>query len=199
MKSEERRKDDRRLLLIFGGGAILILLYYFVFVTPRGMIYRHKLKSLRVEHVRSLQLHTEKLVDGKVVTVERILQRDDIAMFLALVSEATSYHAHHPRGGWTCFVDIDTTTDIRRFSFLIHSTSNNGVYFDLYSSPSGLDGWSYGTLRNDALGPFIETLFRNESKEMPNKSQPTQVGVSVPLSRFNPPSLSLVRSVTPRV
>ena len=160
MKSAEEKKHDRRLWLIFGGGALLILFYYLVVVTPRGIVYKHKLQSLHPEQVQTLRLYTEDLVDGKVVTKERILNGEDVSKFLTLISEATSYHPNHPRGGWTCFVDIDTTTDIPRFSFLIHSTSNNGVHFDLSSNPNGHEGWSYGTLRNDALGPFIEALFR---------------------------------------
>jgi hypothetical protein len=108
-----------------------------------------------------VRLHTEELAEGRLVTKKRVLKGNEVSEFLGLISGARSYSPSHPRGGWTCFVDIVTTTDIPRFSFLIHSTSNNGVHFNLWSNANGRDGWSYGTLRNDALGPFIEALFRN--------------------------------------
>jgi hypothetical protein len=158
-RAEELKKIDLRMVRILFGGALLFLLYYCVVVTPRGMSYKHKLKSLRPEQVQTVRLHTEELVDGRLVTEERTLKRNDIAEFLALISKARSYSPNHPRGGWTCFVDIFTTTATPRFSFLIHSTTNNGVYFSLTSNSDGRNGWSYGALRNDALGPFIEALF----------------------------------------
>lgn len=67
---------------------------------------------------------------------------------------------------------IDTTTDVPGFSFLIHSTSNNGVHFSLWSNGKRDDGWSYGTLRNDVheTGPaaawmirIIRLCFRDQS------------------------------------
>jgi hypothetical protein len=106
MTPDQWKGHDRRLLLIFGGGAVLLLLYSFIFVAPRGAAYRHKLQSLRPEQVQSLRLHTEDLVNGDFVTKERFLKGDDVSKFLTLISEAKSYYPNHPRGGWTCFVDI---------------------------------------------------------------------------------------------
>jgi hypothetical protein len=163
MKSEEKKKRDQRLALFLGGGTLLVLLYFFIVVTPQGEIYKYKLRTLRSEQVQMVRLHMIIWVDGKSVGKERILKQNEVAEFLGLISDARSYSPNHPRGGWTCSVDITTTTDIPRFSFLVHSTNNNGVHFNLDSNPNGGSGWSYGTLRNDALGPFIEALFRNGS------------------------------------
>ena len=160
MNPEAWKGNDRRLFLIIGGGGLLLVLCYLIYVLPRAASYRHTLRSLRLEQVQSVRLHTEDLKNGEVVRRERLLKADDIETFLDLISKASSYSPNHPRGGWTCFVDIDTDTDVRHFSFLIHSTSNNGVHFTLWSNGKRGDGWCYGTLRNDDLGPFIESLFR---------------------------------------
>ena len=136
-----------------------LLLYYAVVIMPRAAAYRHTLLALRSEQVQTLRLHTEELKGDKLVTEERILHGEAVSAFLALLSKATSHHSNHPRGGWSCFVDIDTTTSVPHFSFIVSATENDGVQFDL--SSHGLDGWHYGTLRNDALKPFIEAQFHN--------------------------------------
>ncbi len=168
MKSEEQKNNERPRLFfrVFRAGAILLVLYYFVVAMPQGMIYKRKLQSLHPDQAQTVHLHTEVLVNGKVITRERILKGNEKSEFLALISDSRSFSPNHSRGGWTCYVDIVTTTDVPRFSFLIHSTSNNGVYLDLGSLPNGA-GWNYGALRNDALGPFIEGLFRKQPSTAP--------------------------------
>jgi hypothetical protein len=137
--------------------AILLLVSHLVVSRPLGAKYRQKLQSLRPEQIRTLRLQTDARVGNEYVTRERVLSGKDVSRFLALLSESKTCASNHRSGGWVCLVDIDTTTDIPRFSFIVRSTGRHGVQFDLKPS-----GWAYGgTLRNDALGPFVEALFHN--------------------------------------
>jgi hypothetical protein len=144
--------------------AVLLLVSHLLIARPLGAKYRHKLQSLRLEQIRTLRLQTDVAIGNEYVTRERVLTGNDVSRFLALLAEAKTCASNHRSGGWVCIVAIDTTTDIPRFSFIVRSTGRHGVQFDLKPS-----GWAYGgTLRNDALGPFIEAFFRNSQSETPN-------------------------------
>ena len=148
-----------------GVGALLLLLHLVV-ARPLGAKYTHKLQSLHPEQVLTLRLHTEDRVGVEYLGRERVLTGQDRARFLTLLSEAKPCSSNHRSGGWACFVDIDTTIDIPRFSFIVRSTGTHGVQFDL--NPSG---FAHGeTLRNDALGSFVEALFRRPETDTPNKN-----------------------------
>lgn len=151
-------KEQKIRNMLIGGFAalgMLTFLYEHFVVTPRATIYRQELLSLHAEQVQTLRLHTEVSANGKRIIEERLLKGDELVKFLALISDARPYGPSHPYGGWTCYVDIDTTTYQQRFSLQIRSTANNGVYYTIWSDPVSHDGWNYGSFRNDALGPFI--------------------------------------------
>lgn len=149
--------------------AVFLLISHLVVGRPLGAKYRQKLQSLRPDQVRALRLRTDVRVGNEEITLERALTGQDIARFLVLVSESKTCSSNHRSGGWVCLVDIDTSTDISRFSFIVRSTGRYGVQFDLHPG-----GWAYGgALRNDALGPFIEALFQRPKSNAPVAGSPT--------------------------
>lgn len=157
--SPKEQKIRNMLIGVFATLGILFFLYDHFVVKPRAAIYHQELLSLHAEQIRSLRLRTEVSTNGKGPIEERFLSGDELVKFLTLISDAKPYSPGHPYGGWTRVVDIDTISKQQRFSFLIHSTDNNGVYYTISSNPVCHDGWDYGSFRNDALGPFIDRLF----------------------------------------
>src|SRR4030095_4885018 len=89
------------------------------------------LQSLRPNQVKTLRLH----VWGSPPTEARILQGKTLSEFLVLLSSAKGFSPNHPRGGWTCEVNIDTVTD-SHFYLRVHATTNTGVFVSVYE-----DGW----------------------------------------------------------
>jgi hypothetical protein len=151
-------------IALFAVIAGLFLAYDMVVVAPRAAAYRAALQSLRPAQVRQVRLHTEDLRAGRTVVRERVLAPADVERFCRLLAAATGHRPNHPRGGWTCFAEIDTVEGaglpVTRFEFAIHATDNDGVQLRLHSG-GRRGGWSYGTLRNDDFGPFVEQLFHD--------------------------------------
>jgi len=165
-------------IALFATFAALFLAYNLIVVAPRAAEYRSALQSLRPDQIRQVRLHTEDLRAGRTVVRERILPPREVGRFCRLLAAATTHHPNHPRGGWTCFVEIDTADaaalPVPRFEFSISATDNDGVKLNLHSGGQR-GGWSYGTLRNDDLAPFIEQQFHDGPPETPS-TRPTEGG-----------------------
>lgn len=153
-------KNIDRAMYAFVGAAVLFVAYYAVVVLPRSIIYSHKLKSLKPEQVISVKLTSGDLSRNLSSGSERILNAEQKKEFLSLLSHAKRFAPNHPKGGWACLVEIQTQTDVPRYSFYLYSTTNNGVRYSLSSNQEKHDGWNYGDYRNNALGPFVEELYR---------------------------------------
>lgn len=129
-----------------------IFIQHKLFVEPHDRIYIQALKRLRLEQVKVVRLSREGFRDDRRrITEKRKLQGKAISDFLALLAGASPAwvtQEHQPYMGWSCRIDIETTTSIRNFRFLveIEPITTHGVHYALGDS----------LFRNDALGPFIK-------------------------------------------
>jgi hypothetical protein len=135
----------------------------------RGAHYRKKLQRLTPADVTQITLSVEPVTPG---VAGRILKAEEKQEFLRLLAAGTSTSPNHPRGGWTCFVNLQTRTE--QLVFRIQATSNNGTLVLLFSN--GLDGWNLGTLRNDALEPFIARILFDQSAAGQGTNDPAGIG-----------------------
>jgi len=85
------------------------------------------------------------------------LNSAEIPVFLSLVAEARAHRPNHPQTDRTYYVDVHTTAGTPVYKFRVLSSRNDGVQIRLYSQDKF--AWNYGTLRNDALGPFLVQVF----------------------------------------
>jgi hypothetical protein len=124
-----------------------------------SLSYRRQLQGLRPADVSSIKLESEQVIDGRDRHLVVTLNEQERSEFLRLLGESRFVFPNHPAGGWTCFARI-TTAD-REYCLPVQATANNGTLISLYSR--GMDGWNYGTLRNDALQPFVVKVLANHT------------------------------------
>lgn len=138
-----------------------ISLYYVFLVLPgilscfgkeKTVSFLKTMPSDRIQEIRIEPFNTE----GSLVKKEIVIRdRKRIEEIAVLIREAEDFRPDHPALKWQAVLRI--TAD-REYGGLVISSSerHQGVMLTIFSNV--IDGWNYGSVRNDRLGDALEKI-----------------------------------------
>lgn len=118
--------------------------------------------SLHPGSVRTVEIESRNFGAESDVLQRRVLDAGAAAEFSALLARAHAHFVKRAIDGPRCDVKLVSDSHPGGLHFSIHLTTNQGVL--IRANSGGPIRWNYGTLRCDELGPFVATLFQQDTR-----------------------------------
>lgn len=113
------------------------------------------LKTMPAEKIREIRLEPFN-AEGSLVKKDIVIQdRKKIAEIASLIRQAEDFRPDHPALKWQVVLRIISD---REYGGLVLSSTerHQGVMLTMFSNV--IDGWNYGSVRNDLLGEVLEKI-----------------------------------------
>lgn len=132
--------------------AIGLLVFAGCFGKQETLSFLRTMPADRIQEIRIEPFNTE----GSLVKKETLIRdRKRIGEIAALIREAEEFRPDHPAMKWQAVLRIIAD---REYGGLVLSSAerHQGVMFTIFSNV--IDGWNYGSVRNDRLGDVLEKI-----------------------------------------